>query len=434
MDTEFQKTLRARVARVRVMTRVPSLTVAVGIGGVQRALACSGYADCESADPAAGTTGYRIGSITKTFTAALILLLTDRGEMSLDSTVDRYLPGTPFGHVPVRMLLSHSSGLPREVPTGMWETGRGPSVAELHTAFRQVELLAEPGLRWHYSNLGYAILGRIIETVTGRPYETAIEHTLLDPLHLEQTGWTPPDTAAVGYRLDPYSNEVHREPVMDQGAIGAGGQLWSAAGDLLRWGHALTGGEPNVLPTTVVDKMHTLQVMADTAHWRRGWGPGLLLARCGDHILAGHTGAISGFQAALMMDRDTGITVAVLTNATRGIRPGDLAIEILQDAMAAQPETPIPPRSPTPCPDRIRPLLGRWWIESDEMVFRWEDDGLHAGLVGEPNTSDTRFVEEGPGRFRAAEGWLQGERLTVTHTEAGLRMRWATYPLTRTPR
>ncbi|TQM32714.1 serine hydrolase domain-containing protein [Nocardia bhagyanarayanae] len=434
MDSDFQTELSIRVAEAQTNARIPSLTVAVGLGGVPWAVASSGYADVENRVMAAGDSSYRIGSITKTFTAALALLLADRGILLLDSPVARYLPAVPFGHLPLRMLLSHTSGLQREAPTDMWKTMRGPSGHDLREMFSRVESVAEPGQRWHYSNLGYAILGQIIESVTNQPCETLIEHTLLSPLGLNQTSWEQPANAVVGYRLDPYIEMVHREPVMDQAAVGVGGQMWSTAGDLLRWGHALAGGEPTVLPIPVVEQMQTLQVMVDTANWTRGWGLGLILERRGDHIFAGHTGAMPGFQSALTLERGSGLTVAVLANATRGIKPADLAAETLCQAIAAQPPKPVREWQAVRCPEHVQPILGRWWSEADEIVFRWEHDGLHASLAADPSASDTRFSAEGPGRFRAVEGRLQGELLEVDELPDGIEMYWATYPLTRTPR
>lgn len=434
MDTDFQTALAAKVAQAQTAARIPSLTVAVGVDGVPYAAASSGYADVENRTPATIDSIYRIGSITKTFTAAVTLLLAHRGDLSLNATVDRYLPGTPFGHLPLRMLLSHSSGLQREAPVDMWESMQGPTGAELRDALQDVELVADPGQRWHYSNLGYAVLGQIVENVSGQRCEKLIEQMLLTPLDLSQTSWARPAGAAIGYRLDPYIATVHREPVMDQAAIGVGGQMWSAPGDLLRWGHALAGGEPDVLPASVVDSMHTLQVIVDTAAWTKGWGLGLILERRGGRVLAGHTGAMPGFQSALMLDRATGVTVVALANATRGIKPADLAAEILCEAIASQPTQPPREWQPVSCPPEIRPLLGSWWSEADEAVFRWEHDGLHASLADDPLASDTRFEPEGPGRFRAAEGRLQGELLIVVDSGKGIEMRWATYPLTRTPR
>lgn len=434
MDGDFRTRLRTRVAELQSATRSPSLLAAVGVSGVLRTVAVAGYADVESRQGASEETGYRIGSITKTFTAALTLVLAGRGELDVNAPVRQYLPGTSFGHIPLRMLLSHNSGVQREAPTDMWSSMIGPSAAELRKAFGAVEFVAEPGRRWHYSNLGYAILGQIIEEVTGQACETMIDRTLLDPLGLDRTGWTRPADAAVGYRSDPYADVVHREPVMDQRAVGVGGQMWSTPGDLVRWAHALAGGEPTVLPADVVDQMHTMQVMVDWAGWTRGWGLGLILERRDGRILAGHTGAVPGFQSALALDRETGLSAVVLVNATRGIKPAELAAETLCGAIAEQPSVAKPTWRPAECPPDIRPLLGSWWSEADELVFRWLHDGLHACLTSDPENTDTRFVVEGPRRFRAAEGRLFGELLTVEDSPVGIEMRWATYPVTRTPR
>ncbi|MBF6357308.1 beta-lactamase family protein [Nocardia higoensis] len=422
------------MAEVQSSARIPSLLAAIGVGGASRAVAVSGCADAENRVPATEEVSYRIGSITKTFTAASTVLLADSGEVGLDDRVQRYLPGTPFGHVSLRMLLSHTSGLQREAPTDMWESMLGPSPAALRERFSRVEFVAEPGQRWHYSNLGYAILGQVIEAVAGRPFESVIDETLLRPLGMDRTCWTQPEKAALGYRLDPFVATVHREPVMDQGAIGAGGQLWSTAGDLLCWAHALGGNEPSVLPETVVEKMHTLHVMVDTSGWTRGWGLGLILERRDGVIISGHTGAMPGFQSALALDRASGLSVAVLANTTRGIEPGDLAAEILCEAIVEHPAPPPPQWWLAECPPHIEPLLGSWWSEADETLFRWESDGLHACLARKPAMTDTRFVEEGPGRFRAVAGRLLGELLLVADTPNGPEIYWATYPFTRSAR
>ena len=435
MDTDFQSKLAARVAHEQSANHLPSLTVAAGVGGVLLAEASAGFADLKNLVPVSIDSRYRIGSITKTFTAALTIVLCRRGTLDLDAPVGRYLPGTPFDHLPLRMLLSHSSGLQREVPVDMWESMQGPSKSELLDAFGHVELVAEPGQRWHYSNLGYAVIGQIIEQVTDQLCETAIERTFLEPLELTRTSWTPSTDAVLGYRLDPYTDTAHREPVMDQAAAGVGGQMWSTPADLLKWGYALCGGEPTIVPPAVIDAMHTLQVMVDTKSWKRGWGLGLILDRHGDHVLGGHTGAMPGFQSALSIDRSSRTVVAALTNVTRGISLSDLAAEVALEAIAGRAEPPTSVWQPAPpCPEDVRDLLGIWWSESDEIVLRWRRDGLHAHLASNPSATDTHFMPEGPGRFRAAAGRLQGELLIVTRTSTQVELRWATYPLTRTPR
>ncbi|MFI6046711.1 serine hydrolase domain-containing protein [Nocardia sp. NPDC051321] len=434
MDADFEKTLTDRVTRLCSADRLPSLTVAAAQDDVVLAAVSTGFADFENRVPASSDSVYRIGSITKTFTAALALLLVDQQRLDLDALVGQYLPATSFGQIPLRMLLAHCGGVQREVPVDMWESMRGPSEPELREAFTRVEMVAEPGQRWQYSNLGYAAIGAIIEHVTGRRCADLIDEKLLTPLEMSRTTWTPPPDAVVGYRIDPYMDAFHREPVTDMAATAVAGQLWSTPTDLLCWGNALIGAEPDVVPISVVDAMHTMQVMVDTRAWSRGWGLGLILDRRADHILAGHLGAMPGFLAALTTHRESGTVVAACINATRGSNLADLAADIADQAAAAHPPV-VPAWKPAPpCPEEIRAILGRWWCDAEEAVFTWRHDGLHAHLAADPDNTDTRFMTEAAGCFRAVEGHLHGERLTVTHTTSEIELRWATYLYTRSPR
>ncbi|GGK48508.1 serine hydrolase [Nocardia camponoti] len=433
MSVEFGEGLAARVAAVRHDARVPSMTVAVAEADTLLGQASAGYADVENSIAATPEVPYRIGSITKTFTAATVLILAEEGAVRLVDTVDRFIPGTPFGDVTIASLLSHSSGLQREAPLDMWETMQGPNSAGLRSAFVDVELIARLGERWHYSNLGYAVLGQIIETVTAQPFESVIEHRLLTPLKLGRTTWSAPSDAAVGYRLDPHGGGVHREPVMDQGAIGAGGQLWSTAGDLLVWGAALLGANSNVLSHSVIDQMHTLQVMVDPHEWTRGWGLGLILERCDERILAGHTGSMPGFQSALQLDRVNQLVVVALANATRGVDLCGFATSVLLDIPVEDPML-LDGGYPLPCPPEVQAILGSWWSESDETIFGWGGNALHAHLASDPGRTSTTFVALGNGRYRADIGRLRGEVLVISESAQGVEVHWATYPFTRVPR
>ncbi|MFD1531954.1 serine hydrolase domain-containing protein [Pseudonocardia aurantiaca] len=416
--------------------RLPSLVVAAARDGADLDSTVVGLANVEDGVDAETGTAYRIGSITKTFTAVIVLTLAERGELGLDAPVGAYLSGTSFGDVPLRYLLAHSGGLQREVPVDMWESMRGPDRAELRAAFGKVELVDGPGARWHYSNLGYAVLGQIVEDVTGTSCAELIDTQLLSPLGLTSTSWVRPPAAAVGYRVDPYADIVHREPDMDQASVGVAGQLWSTADDLLAWGHALAGGSPDVVSPRVVDAMHTLQVMVDRRGWTSGWGLGLILDRRPSCILAGHTGAMPGFLSGLSIERESRSVAVVLTNVTRGAAVGRLAADVAERVAAARPEPKSPWRPSAAYPAELRGVLGRWWSEADETVFTWRTDGLHAYLASAPETSDTRFGQEAADTYRAVAGRMTGERLLVRRDRDGnvVGLEWATYPFTRSPR
>jgi CubicO group peptidase (beta-lactamase class C family) len=394
-------------------------------------------ADVERHVPADPDAPYRIGSITKTFTAAVVLGLVEEGRLELDSHVGEHLPGTPLERVPLRSLLSHTSGVQREAPGDMWDSMLGPDDLQLREALVRAELVDRPGARWHYSNLGYAVLGQIVEEVTGTACRALVEQRLVKPLGLQSTVWARPARAAVGYRVDPYADLVHVEPDMDQAAIGVGGQLWSSAPDLLAWGWALTGGAPEIVSRWVVESMHTLQVMVDTSTWTSGWGLGLILERRGERLRAGHTGAMPGFTSALSFDRATGSVAVALSNATRGADVAVVAGELVDELARSAPDPVSASWSPmTDLPGELDGVLGRWWSEADETVFTWRGGALHARLVSAPASAETRFERVGVDEFRAVAGRFTGERLTVSRDPAGkvTGLVWATYPFRRTPR
>ena len=428
--------VRAKVVATQAGHRLPSLTVGLARAGRPLCLESAGLADVQERRAASGTVQYRIGSVTKTFTAALVLLLAERQVLDLDEPVDRYLPGTGVGRSRLRQLLAHTGGVQREAPLPMWSTMRGPDQEELIAALARAGTVGRPGERWHYSNLGYAILGQVVRRVTGSAGEDLITAELLTPLGLDCTTWKPTADRAVGYRQDPYLEGVlHREPDMDQGEIGVAGQLWSTAEDLLGWGHALAGGVPDVLPPQVTAAMHTPQALVDPEHWDQAWGLGLILDRRGERVLSGHTGGMPGFGAALCLDRRSGVVVVAFANVTRGIALNELCQEVLDHAADRLPAEPPSERPPTLYQPTalLTGVLGRWWSESEETVFSWRDGALRAQPAGREESTATTFSHEGADRYRALTGRLRGEWLLVKRDERGdvVELEWATYPYRR---
>lgn len=434
---ERDNVYRGLAARTQREHRIPSLVAAAHANGEELAVEAIGVADVGEGLDGGPDVQYRIGSITKTFTAALVVSLSVEGTLGLDDRVEEHIEGTPFGRVTIGQLLSHSGGLQREPLTPMWQTFVGPDEAELAASLPESELVAVPGSKWHYSNLGYAVLGQIVRQATGEDCATLVQRRFLDPLGLTRTSWCSMVPAAVGYRVDPYQDLLHVEPDMDQRAAGMGGQMWSTTADLLGWAAALMGQRPEVLAGDVVEAMHTLRVMVDLENWTQGWGLGLILTRAHGRIYAGHTGAVPGFGAALITDRKAGLVVAVLGNAMNPGALGTLALDWARHAghaIAAMPE-PEPWGPGQPCPPELLGVLGSWWFEAGEIVFSWRAGSLQADLVATPDGS-TIFVEEGSDRFRAVEGREAGELLVIERDEEGSprSLIWATYPYTRTPR
>jgi CubicO group peptidase (beta-lactamase class C family) len=440
MTEDLGELVRAHTILAWRRDRVPGLAVAVGRAGKVLHQELVGWADANASRRAEPETQFRLGSITKTFTAAAVLLLAEAGRLDLDEPVGTYLSGTAVSRARLRHLLAHCSGLQREVPVPMWATMKGPDAAELRSALARAETVDRPGARWHYSNLGYAVLGEVVAEVTGSPCERFIDAALIEPLGLHRTTWQPRAGAAVGYRLDPYQDSLHPEPVMDQGAIGVGGQLWSTLGDMTMWADALCGGAPSILPLTITEMMHTPHVMTDRQSWAQGWGLGLILDRRDHGILSGHTGAMPGFASALVMHRSTRTSVTAFANVTRGIKISGLATQVLEEVLSRLPVPVVEPRpsevTRSAVPRELEAVLGRWWSEAEETVFIWRDGKLCAYLAASPALAPSIFVREGPDRYRAVEGRFEGERLLVERDPDGrvTELVWATYPFSRKPR
>lgn len=431
----LQAELSRKLAAAQAEERMPSVSAAVFHAEDVVWQEAVGLADVEGRRDATPDTQYRIGSITKTFTAVGILQLRDAGELSLDDPVTDHLPESAHGPSIARML-AHSSGLQREPPGEIWETMKAPSREELLAGTSLAEQVLEAGSWWHYSNLAFALLGEVVARKTGGTWEEALQARILDPLRLGRTTTESADPAARGYFVEPYSDAVRREPDPDLGGAGALGRLWSTTGDLARWGAFLAAGDDGVLKASTLEEMSHVRAMVDHAGWKLAWGTGLELYRQDDHVFVGHGGAMPGHLAGLVVNRKTKIGAAVLTNTGSGASPEKLALDLAVAAIEALPPVAETWEPGEPAPPEIEPLLGRWWVEGSELVFSWRKGRLEAKLVdGAPGRETSWFEPEGEDRFRSVEGRERGELLRVVRDADGeiAKLYFATYPLKREP-
>src|ERR671924_804654 len=335
-------------------------------------------------------------------------------------------------------LLSHLSGIQREVPGSGWETLVFPSREELLASLGDVELVLEPGLAWHYSNLGFVLLGEAVARRWGMPIERYVEERVLRPLGLAQTTWGPSEPAARGYLTHPFAEAVLDEPPnVLKGATSAAGGLWSTTGDLARFGAFLHEPDPEVLAPSSLHEMRTLRIMAEPQRWTLGWGLGLMLHRFGDRVFAGHDGGAMGGVSSLVVEQETGVGAAVLANTTAPLDPAALAGELAGTALDADAAEPEPWRPGELPPDDLAGVLGRWWSEGYEFVFSWRDGHLEARSVATPEWRRPAVFERVEGdRFRTVSGRERGEWLDIVRDDAGTptKLYWASYPFTRDPR
>jgi CubicO group peptidase (beta-lactamase class C family) len=425
-------------------SRVPSVAAAVVRDGTMVWSGTAGLADVEHEREPTLDTQYRIGSITKTFTAVLLLQLRDAGRLDLDDRLEQHLPGTRHGDVTLRRMLAHLSGLQREAVGGpggeIWETLDDPDPAALLAGFEHASKVLPPGRRWHYSNLAYSLLGEVVARRAGGGWEAALGERLLEPLGLGRTTADPVEPRATGYLVDPYADAVRQEPLMPLRGTAPAGQLWSTPADLARWAAFLADPDPAVLSPDTLAEMRHAQAMVDLDGWTLAYGLGLMLYRRGERILYGHAGAMPGFLASMVVlarDGDRAGAV-VMANTSAGADVEALSVDLLTTALDEQPHEPAAWRPGGAPPGEVAGLLGRWWSEGSEYVFRWREGRLEAvGAVARELRPQVPAVFEpiGADRWTTVSGREEGESLRAVRAGDGTvrRLYWAGYPFTREP-
>jgi len=427
--------LRRQIGEAQSKQRAPSVAAAVVRDGDVIWADAVGLAD---ADGTAATPDhhYRIGSITKSFTAAAIMQLREAGELHLDDRLDVHLPGIEHGALPIRRLLAHASGLQREIPGDVWETLQFPTGEELIGLLPEAELVLGPGEWFHYSNLAFSLLGEVVARRSGMPYERYVSKRIIEPLGLRRTSFERGEPAAAPYFVDPYADALHLEPVLEKtGSVAAAGSLWSTARDLCGWAAFLADPKPEVLSRASVDGMAAVQVMVNNERWDAAYGLGLQLVRDGDRVFVGHSGGMPGFLSNVSVSRGEKIGAVVLANAS-SFEPTAVALKLATTTIEQLPVEPEPWRPEDAPRPELAGVLGRWWSEGSEFIFRFHDGKLEARWAGGPEWADWSIFEPlGDDRFRTLQGRERGELLRIVRDEEGtpVRLYWATYPFTRAP-
>ena len=314
----------------------PGMTVAVARDGQVVLARGYGRADVELGVAAGPDTVYRIGSVTKQFTAAAVLRLAEAGKLALDDPITKHLPDYPAQgrRVTVRHLLNHTSGIRNY--TGLDPRHRRRefrldlSYAEMTGLFAHLPLDFEPGAQFRYTNSGYYLLGEIVGRVTGTPYAQYVERELLGPLGLRDTRYADdrrviPNRAA-GYELD--GGELVNAGYVSMSVPGAAGALCSTAGDLVRWTHLLHAGR-------VVAPASLRQMTAPTPLPGGGsadYGFGLKVGRRHGRPAVFHGGTIDGFTAFVAHYPADGLTIAVLANG-KGVRSDQVEAAVAPAAL-----------------------------------------------------------------------------------------------------
>jgi CubicO group peptidase (beta-lactamase class C family) len=418
-------------ARAQAHGRVPSLALAVVRD--RAVLHFAGAGENPRPDP---KTQYRLGSITKTITATLVMQLRDEGFFALDDLLYRHLPGTPIGGVTLRQLLGHVSGLQREPDGPWWERTAGGDVEQLLAGLTYEKLTGPPFRRYRYSNLAYGLLGAVLGRVTGQSWAELVTKRVLDPLGMKRTSYLPVEPYARGYVVHALGGTLHEEPRPDSGAMAPAGQLWSTVTDMAKWAGFLADPAPAVLARETVDEMCGPVTIGDLESWTAGHGLGPQLFRVGERVYVGHGGSMPGYVAHLAVHRRSRMGVVVFANAygldgDQSIK--DVSLRTLTTVLDNEPPAPAPAWQP-PAPPRgeAAEICGRWWWMGREHDLAPEGDTLVMTGAGRR----TVFRREAPDRWRGISGNDEGEVLSILRAADGTlsKIDIATFVYSRDPR
>lgn len=283
-----------------------------------------GLANREWLIPNDGDTEFRLGSITKQFTAVAIMILNERGLVDLDAPMKTWLPDAPaaWDQVTVRRLLAHTAGIPNFTSFDDFQSTKAlpATLDSLIARFRDRPLDFQPGEGRKYSNSGYVLLTAVIEKASGKSYADFLSETLFQPLGMRDTGYDR-NAAILPRRASGYTptadgviNAEHWDMSIPQGA----GGLYSTSHDLLKWEQGLFGGR--------VLRRASLELL--TTPVRDGYAFGVFAIEAEGNTTIAHSGGLNGFNTYMAYDPDRRTTVIVLGNLN-GIAPDLLGASLM---------------------------------------------------------------------------------------------------------
>jgi CubicO group peptidase (beta-lactamase class C family) len=338
-----------------------------------------GSADLEWNIPNGTDTKFRLGSLTKKFTATLILQLQQEGKLQTDTPVGRYLTDTPsaWRQITLINLLGQTSGIPdfgNDPAFSTWSMSPHTSAEEI-AFFRDKPLVFAPGTRYKYSNSNFEVLGAVIEKVTGKRYADVLRERALAPLAMNDSGLDADELIlprrAQGYVLSNGSLTHARNASMT--VPWAAGGMYSTTADLLRWEHGLFGGK--LLSQATLKQM--------TTAGQGNYGLGVEISTNANLQVVRHGGAIDGFNSYLSYMPERQIAVIVLSNVA-GTASAGMASQLLDVALGKQVALISEHRAVPISTNELRAFLGTFQFgPSFALTFAEKEDQLTAAAPGE---------------------------------------------------
>ena len=407
-DNRFQEQAHALVKEY-VQDGLFAGTVLVARDGKPVFRQAYGMANREWTIPNGVDTRYRIGSITKQFTAAAILQLADENKLGLDEPIKNYLQGLPasWGPASIRQLLTHTSGIPSYTMAEDFHAKVEPvkhSPQELIDLVKDLPLNYEHGTTFSYNNSGYLLLGRIIETVSGMRYPDYLEQKLLKPLKLRNSGYD--DGRIVVRRLaQDYTDgmdDVLKGRLFNMSNAYAAGAMYSTVDDLLAWQQMLVKGK-------VLGPASQKAMFTDGGHH---YGFGWFVREQFSRKLVEHGGNIGAYSSLLAYYPDDKLTVIVLSNY------GEEVVSKISDGLARLALGVAPAHRQVQVDPRLYAgLVGRYQLGSAIFDISAKNGRLFARLTGQ---RQLEIFPEGEYRyfFKAVDAALTFEKDAAGNIDA----------------
>ncbi|HVJ53677.1 MAG TPA: serine hydrolase domain-containing protein [Aliidongia sp.] len=402
----------------------PGLAIAIVHGQELLWSRSYGMADLARSAPVGPATRFRLASMSKLLTGLAVMQLRDAGRLRLDDRVTDHLPGfalagDPHPVVTLRELLLHLGGLPREALGASWDDRTMPDRAALIRDMGEEPEAIPRESQWKYSNLGYAVLGLVIEAASGERYADYVTHHILTPLGMRDTlvEPAPDDTSlATGYGVRGADGVRPARPFLAMGGLTPAAGIVSTAEDMAKlaaWALEETDGP--VL--AAASRREMLRIQAVFPDFSGGQGLGWQTRRVGTVIRIGHAGQAAGYAGRFEIEPASQLGVIVLTNADEGgpTRLADQALALLAPAIAeALPAPPVPAADPA-----WQKYIGLYSSEHGGSAIvivngrlAWQDPG-----AADPARNRIYLEPHGTDRFRFLSGALVGEDL-VFETDA----------------
>ncbi|MEP2773240.1 MAG: serine hydrolase [Fulvivirga sp.] len=389
----------------------------------------AGYANVKKQTAVEANTTFRIGSVTKQFTAAAILKLVEQGKMQLEDPLNKYIDDFPRGDkITIHHLLNHTSGIKSytDQPDFIKSVGKSVATKELVDEIKALGFDFEPGEQWKYNNSAYYILGYLIEQQSGMSYEAFLKKHFFEPAGMENTGVYD---NAKKYKMEAlgYANEEGKMKLSmdwDMTRAGGAGNMYSTVTDLLKWNNFVFSGK--AVRADLLEKAHTQLTLNDGSNYPYGYGWGVGAFRGLEQIA--HSGGLHGFLTWLAYYPEIDVTVAVTSNASPPLKivPGQLGKDMLEvffeDQLESREEAEIDV-------EELQKYVGKYEYPGGAiMTVTQEEDKLFAQLTGQQRF---QLFSEGENKFfwKVVDAQIEfhvadnGEVEYGMHAQGGMEMK-----------